>query len=151
MQLNKNKEAYSSCISKSKWNNVYSLFEFLTQFQCSEEGGVPIPPTNGLDTSWVKVNSFSCVWLFVTPWIVAHQAPPSMGLPRQEYWSGLPFPSPGDIPWDLTRVSHIPGRHFNFQATRDHQPRLWTLAGCPTIKLNSDTIYPVIESNALGK
>ena len=38
------------------------------------------------------------VQLFTTPWTVAHQAPLSMGLPRQEYWSGLPFPSPGDLP-----------------------------------------------------
>ena len=35
---------------------------------------------------------------FVTPWTVAHQAPSSMGFSRQEYWSGLPFPSPGDLP-----------------------------------------------------
>ena len=35
--------------------------------------------------------------LFVTPWIVAHQVPLSMGFSRQEYWSGLPFPSPGDL------------------------------------------------------
>ena len=35
---------------------------------------------------------------FVNPWTVAHQAPLSMGFPRQEYWSGLPFPSPGDLP-----------------------------------------------------
>jgi len=34
----------------------------------------------------------------VTPWTVAYQAPPSMGFFRQEYWSGLPFPSPGDLP-----------------------------------------------------
>ena len=40
----------------------------------------------------------SRVRLFVTPWTVAHQAPPSMGFIRQEYWSGLPFPSPGDLP-----------------------------------------------------
>ena len=33
-----------------------------------------------------------------TPWAVAHQAPLSMGFSRQEYWSGLPFPSPGDLP-----------------------------------------------------
>ena len=39
-----------------------------------------------------------CVRLFVTPWTVAYQAPPSMGFSRQEYWSGLPFPSPGDLP-----------------------------------------------------
>ena len=38
----------------------------------------------------------SCVRLFVTPWTVAQQDPLSMGFPRQEYWSGLPFPSPGD-------------------------------------------------------
>ena len=40
----------------------------------------------------------SHVQLFMTPWTVAHQAPPSMGLYREEYWSGLPFPSPGDLP-----------------------------------------------------
>ncbi|KAM7228961.1 hypothetical protein CapIbe_020249, partial [Capra ibex] len=36
--------------------------------------------------------------LFATPWTVARQAPLSMGLLRQEYWSGLPFPPPGDLP-----------------------------------------------------
>ena len=46
----------------------------------------------------VKVKSFSCVRLFATPWTVALQTPPSMGFSRQEYWSGLPFPSPGDLP-----------------------------------------------------
>ena len=39
----------------------------------------------------------SRVLLFATPWMVAPQAPLSMGFPRQEYWSGLPFPSPGDL------------------------------------------------------
>ena len=38
------------------------------------------------------------VRLFVTPWTIAHQAPPSVGFSKQEYWSGLPFPSPGDLP-----------------------------------------------------
>ena len=42
----------------------------------------------------VKVKSFSCVQCFATPWPVAYQAPPSMGVPRQEYWSGVPLPSP---------------------------------------------------------
>ena len=46
----------------------------------------------------VKVNLLSCVRLSVTPWTVAYQVPPSMGFSRQEYWSGLPFPSPGDLP-----------------------------------------------------
>ena len=46
----------------------------------------------------MKVRSLSRVRLFETPWTIAHQAPPSMGFSRQEYWSGLPFPSPGDLP-----------------------------------------------------
>ena len=46
----------------------------------------------------VKVRSLSRVRLLVTPWTAAHQAPLSMGLCGQEYWSGLPLPSPGDLP-----------------------------------------------------
>ena len=46
----------------------------------------------------VKVKSLSRVRLFATPWTVGYQAPPSMGFSRQESWSGLPFPSPGDLP-----------------------------------------------------
>ena len=45
----------------------------------------------------VKVKSLSRVRLFATPWTVAYQAPLSMRFSRQEYWSGLPFPSPGDL------------------------------------------------------
>ena len=44
------------------------------------------------------MKSLSRVRLFATPWTVAPQAPPSMGFSRQEYWSGFPFPSPGDLP-----------------------------------------------------
>ena len=44
------------------------------------------------------MESLSRVGLFATPWTVAYQASPSMGFSRQEYWSGLPFPSPGDLP-----------------------------------------------------
>ena len=46
----------------------------------------------------VKVKSLSRVRLFATPWTVSHQAPVFMEFSRQEYWSGLPFPSPGDLP-----------------------------------------------------
>ena len=42
----------------------------------------------------VKVKSFSRVWLLATPWTAAYQAPPSVGFSRQEYWSGVPSPSP---------------------------------------------------------
>ena len=44
------------------------------------------------------LSHFSCVWLSATLWTVASQAPLSMGFSRQEYWSGLPFPPPGDLP-----------------------------------------------------
>ena len=46
----------------------------------------------------MKVKLLSRVLLFATPWAVAYQAPRSMGFSRQEYWSGLPFPSPEDLP-----------------------------------------------------
>ena len=46
----------------------------------------------------VECQSLSCARLFATPRTVARQAPLSMGFSRQEYWSGLPFPSPGDLP-----------------------------------------------------
>ena len=44
------------------------------------------------------MKSLSRVQLLATPWTAAHQAPPSMGFSRQQYWSGLPFPSTGDLP-----------------------------------------------------
>ena len=54
----------------------------------------------------------------MTPWTVAHQAPLSMGFSRQEYWSGLPFPSLGDLPdpgikpgspaWQADSLSSVP-------------------------------------------
>ena len=45
----------------------------------------------------VKVKLQSRIWLFATPWTAVYQAPPSMGFPRQEYWSGVPLPSPGHL------------------------------------------------------
>ena len=64
----------------------------------------------------------SCVWLFVTPRTVAGQAPLSLGLSRQEYWSGLPCPSPGDLsdpgikPASLMSPA-LAGRFFTISAT----------------------------------
>ena len=55
-------------------------------------------PTSPSRVGWgMKVKSLSHVRLFGIPWTVVYQAPPSMGLSRQEYWSRLPFPSPGDL------------------------------------------------------
>ena len=49
-------------------------------------------------TKCESIICFSHIRLCATPWTVACQAPLSMGFPRQEYWSGVPFPSPGDLP-----------------------------------------------------
>ena len=51
-----------------------------------------------LSTACIHTKLLSRVRLSVTPWTVAHQAPMSMGFSRQEYWSGLPCPPPGDLP-----------------------------------------------------
>ena len=52
----------------------------------------------GRFSSMLLVKALSRVWLFETPGIATCQAPSSIGFSRQEYWSGLPFPSPGDLP-----------------------------------------------------
>ena len=51
-----------------------------------------------------------------TPWTVAHQAPPSMGFPRQEHWSGLPFPSLGNLPYPGIKLAS-PALQANFSTT----------------------------------
>ena len=54
--------------------------------------------STGIEVKWSEVKLLSRVRLFATPWTVAHQAPLSIGFSRQEHWSVLPFPSPGDLP-----------------------------------------------------
>ena len=68
------------------------------------------------------LSHFSHVQFFETPWTVAHQAPLSMGFSMQEYWSGLPFPVPGDLPdpgIELTSLMSpaLAGRFFTTSAT----------------------------------
>ena len=53
---------------------------------------------NWSEVKWSEVKLLSRVRLFATPWTVAYQDPPSVGFSRQEYWPGLPFPSPEDLP-----------------------------------------------------
>ena len=73
--------------------------------------------------SHLHAQSLSRVWLSVTPWTVARQAPLSMGFSRQEYWSGLPYTPPGDLP-DLGIELRTPpspelaGRFFNTEPPR---------------------------------
>ena len=97
----------------------------------------------------VKVKLLSHVQLFATPQTVAYQAPASMGFSRQEYWSGLQFPSPGDFPnsgtkpgcptlWTDALPSEPPGKPIimesvvhKFQVTElDHRPLKWNLFFC---------------------
>ena len=85
------------------------------------EGSPPSSPVPGIlqartlewvaisfSSAWkwkVKMKLLSRVWLFATPWTVAYQAPPSIGFSRQEYWSGVPLPSPQlQSPWTLQPV-----------------------------------------------
>ena len=108
----------------------------------------------------MKVKLLSRVGLFATPWTVACQAPPSMGFSRQEYWSELPFPSPGDLsdpgmepatpalqadalssePPKLTPKRDLGRQQKNSYETKGHKAahvgRLYNLErqhGCPTI------------------
>ena len=62
---------------------------------------------------------FSHVWLFAAPWTIARQAPLSVGFSRQEYWSGLPFPSPGNPGIEPASLvsSALAGRLFTSSAT----------------------------------
>ena len=60
--------------------------------------GVITHSRHGVSMHVCVLSRFSCVRLFATLWTVIHQAPLSMGFSRQEYWSGLPFTSPGDLP-----------------------------------------------------
>ena len=69
---------------------------------------------------------FGCVWFFVTPRTVAHQAPQAMGLSRQEYWSELSCPPPGDLPdpGDRIRISCVSciGRQVLYHCTTREVP-----------------------------
>ena len=75
-----------------------------------------------LKISACVLSRFSCVRLFMTLWAVALQAPLSMGFSRQEYWSGLPCPPPGELP-DLGSLTTpaLAGRFFTTSATWEAQ------------------------------
>ena len=86
----------------------------------------------------VKVKSLSRVWLSATPWTAAHQAPPSMGLSRQEYWSGVPLPSPdclnycsykGSLKiryWDSSNFIHVSLNCLKYYIYFHSQYQFWS-------------------------
>ena len=75
-------EAYAGTRSAKEMQQIPTEIQFFLNFYIMIE----------------SVRQLSCVRLFETPWTIAHQAHPSMGFSRQEYWSGLPCPPPGDLP-----------------------------------------------------
>ena len=89
------KECFSFCFisnfleSSSDWSSI-------RRAGAGAERGSRVPYTEPFHV--LCAQSFSRVRFFVVPWTIACQASPSMGFPRQEYWNGLPFPSPGDLP-----------------------------------------------------
>ena len=76
--------------------NVYAGQEAAPESYMEQPSGSKLE--KGYNKAIVNVKSLSCVQLFATPWTVDYQGPLSMGFFRQEYWSGLPFLSPGDLP-----------------------------------------------------
>jgi len=83
----------------SFWMSYHHFNKAKTQLLIATSSLQPCPP----------IYVLSCVWLFVTPWTVGCQAPLSMRFARQEYWSGLSFPPPGNLPQhrDRTCISYI--------------------------------------------
>ena len=77
-----------------RYNCCHPLWSILCHFILL----IYVTVSRGWKVKKKKCQSLSCIWIFATPWTIASQAPLSMEFSRQEYWSGLPFPSPGDLP-----------------------------------------------------
>ena len=99
------KSWYSQKVSHSQWDRSFSKHLNLVLYFC------------------MYAQSLSCVWLLAAPRTVAHQAPLSMEFSRQEYWSGLPFPSLGYLPDPVVEPVSlaspaVAGRFFTVSTTR---------------------------------
>ena len=108
-----------------------------------------------------KMRSLSCVWLFETPWTVAHQAPPSMEFSRPEYWNGLPFPSPGDLPdpgieprspalqMDSLPQSHLGHPQLFLESESEVSPSCLTLCDPMDCSLPGSSIHGIFQARVL--
>ena len=106
---------------KTSKQKLCILFYLLVQeVGCGNDG-------DSILQSRLCVWTLSCVWFFATPWTIALHAPLSMGFSRQEYFCGLPFPSPGDLPDPGIKSrsptlqadslpSELPGKYSDFKA-----------------------------------
>ena len=105
----------------------------ISQARVLEWGAISISNT----WKWkVKEKSLSRVRLFATPWTVAHQAPPSMGFSRQEYWSGVPSPSPKKY---LTQVIIFTAFNVCWTNTQCIQRNENTVGNMPTCHHHAQT------------
>ena len=110
--------------------------------------------------SWelsVVIQLCSCVRLFATPWTVAHQGPLSMGFSRQEYWSGLPFSSPGDLPDPGIKLTSptLAGRFFTPELPGKHprQPKVTGLLSVYPVEAEIETTassLPLLSAEQVG-
>ena len=91
-------EKYCSIGSSTVMRNDRREFIWLNYFYFTLAKGKGTLSEFKLVSGRKKVNFLRCVWLFVTLGTVTCQAPPSMGFSRKEYWNGLSFPPPGDLP-----------------------------------------------------
>ena len=89
----------SLLISNQNMNKFHHL-TMKIQFQAESPTHLPVLSV------WLCACMFSHVWLFATLWTIVHQAPLSVGFSRQEYWSALPCPLPGDLP--NPGIEHLP-------------------------------------------
>ena len=92
----------------------------------------------------VKGKLLSRVWLLATPWTAAHQAPPSMGFSRREYWSGVPSPFPGDQPrskWTQVYLQ-LSGQTLIFFGQGDNDPQFYSL---------ENAVAPLLLENLLPR
>ena len=80
--------------SSNLWNQLLFFYYFFLFTSLATE----IQGKTVFETILLPLSHFSPVCLFPTPWTIAHEAPLSIGFSRQEYWSGLPFPPPEDLP-----------------------------------------------------
>ena len=69
------------------------------------------------------LSHFGCVQLFATTWMLAHQAPLTMGFSRQEYWSGLLFPPPGDLPDPGIKLTSLMSPPLQAESLPSEPPR----------------------------
>ena len=92
-------DPYICCLQESESEVTQSCLTLCDPMDCRLPGSSVRGILQARVLEWVAISfSFSHVQLFGTPWTVAHQSPLSMEFSRQEDWSGLPFPSPGDLP-----------------------------------------------------